>query len=90
MSWGITAIGSSAAIKAELAKQQTMSPAIKAAIIEVLEDPNYSSDKTSNGFHLQAYGHSGEGSNIGKIEVQRIRILPDPIPAAASPATPAS
>ncbi len=86
MSWNITAVGTKAAIITEVNKQHYIPALLRAAIVETIDS------MTTTGVRIESYGHAGVGGNIGKLEVNGVNILLDPVPApvvesvAAAPA----
>ena len=76
MSWFIQSIGSPAAVKADLAKNRTLSPKLLAALQEICDDKQW---PTQAGYALmiEGSGHSGEGSSINSLKVSRVQILPE-------------
>ena len=85
MSWSITSIGPRAAVYAEVTANQTMPESIKAAIGEIINNPNSKRDSA----FVMGHGHQGgdDWSTIGNLNVYLFNaaVLPQPpqIPASA-------
>lgn len=69
MSWHINAIGTRGAVKAALQKDTNISPALKAALLEICDDKAY--DVGQDGMQIKGSGHGGQGSYIHELMVLR-------------------
>ena len=74
MSWFIQSIGSPAAVKADLARSNTLSPKLLAALQEICDDESWPS-QPNYGIFIEGSGHSGQGSYITNLKVTRVQIL---------------
>lgn len=76
MSWSVNAIGTKAAVKAEVRKQTTMPYGIQRAIVDILEEP----DSQYDGARVVGHGHTGGGYGcIGKLEVEQFKLAVEPV-----------
>ena len=88
MSWFIQSIGSPAAVKADLAKNETLSPKLLAALQEICDAPLWSS-QAGYGLLIRGSGHSGESAYIDSLKVERVQILAEtPAPQPLNPPAP--
>lgn len=77
MSWNIKVIGSPAEVKAYVLADIHTPKGVKDVIASICSEP----DTRVNGIRVEGYGHSGGGyGSIGKLEVVRVHILPEPAP----------
>ena len=80
MSWFLSLIGSPAAVKAKIQADACLSPALKAAFVEICDDKPWCSQ---DGYFIRisGSGHSGYGSSIASLVVERVQLAPEPAPA---------
>ncbi len=79
MSWSIDIIGTPATVKAYVADLDDNTPqGVKDTIASICDEPKPS----GTGIRVTGHGHSGGGyGSIGKLEVARVHLLPEPAPA---------
>jgi hypothetical protein len=88
MSWFIKAIGTPAAVKAKIQKDPCLAPSLKTALCEMCDDKPWDGSP-QNGIAIEGSGHSGQGSSITSLKVERFEIAPEPpAPPVATPAEP--
>lgn len=73
MSWFIKTVGTADAVKAEVEKNSTLSPKLKDALLEILSEPGYIL-ADPEAFLIEGSGHSGTGSSITSLKVERMKL----------------
>jgi len=84
MSWNINIVGSRAAVKAAIAKEQYIPQGLKDVVNSICD----TNAKTGSPLiSVETYGHfdTAWGGNVGKFEVKQVQLAPEPPPPA--PAT---
>lgn len=89
MSWFINAIGTPTAVKDAVQKNGTLSPALKAAFVEICDDKPYDG-MIQDGLQIEGSGHGVQGSYINSLKVVRFQLAKEPVPAATNVTTAAS
>lgn len=92
MSWFLNLVGSPAAVKAKIEADTCLSASLKAAIIEICNDNDWSG-KPSDTIRVKGSGHCGSGSSITSLEVERVILAPEPAKTpevASDPQSPAN
>lgn len=75
MSWNVSVCGHRAAVRAHIAAEKYVPPAVKAAIYEIIDDVTTGS---SPGVRVDTHGHFGGGySSITKLEVVSCSVVLD-------------
>lgn len=89
MSWFIKSVGTPAAVKAAIQKDPSLSANLKAALSDMCDDPPY--DRSGHDtISIEGSGHSGQGSYINSLRVERFTLAKEPAPAEPPAAAPAS
>jgi hypothetical protein len=85
MSWSINVTGTLSGVRAKVAADKQIPAGIKAAVFDIIDEPN----ARTAGITVRGHGHSGGGyGSVGELKVERIELALEqaPIPVAVPPA----